>query len=692
MTPNEHHEIQEPSFDLSDLFAFLWAKKIRIAVTAILIIVLGGYYVTNKPKLYNSRAILLLSDESSTSIGLPNVSFGSSDTSQLDTHIEFIRSRQFLKTVVTNLQLHLEPEFRPRVGEGFGDPSIEHTVGIVRQNLSLSKLSNTDMLRVSYVSKDPKVSMEVANAVGPAFFEFQTKRRRELADTASQRLDSQVSDIQDNLIDSEKRLQGFLESNELVDIRSQIQLIQSEISALLREKLINGQTLAQLTPTVAQTDKHKGDREKLLQIPEILNNRLISDLRRQILLAEQELVEVSKRYKEKHHRHISVKSSLDNLYQELDDLLVQLSSSLKQEFDALKARQKQLQLQIVGARDKHNQFGRLEVELTRLQREVESNQKLYEAFLSRLQETEVLRDSGQQSNYAIVDYATMPVGPFKPNVPLFLVMITVLSFVLSTGFWLLLHLVSDKQTRIKQHLKNLQVPLLAEIPKTVKKGKVSATPDIGADFTYSEAIRSLRTTISLRTSHQKGQVIVLMSPDQSTSCTKLKNNLAESFGKLEDALYIDADLREKVSKKMLNIPEDHPGITNFLEKKAKFGKCLYRRKNSRLAILPSGEATSDPLVYLGNSTFSLMVEKLTPVYQRIIINTPPVNNYSDALVIANSADAVIVVCDLEKDGCEGLVESVQRLKEADIPILGVVMTNVSRPRDGAGFRDKLKVV
>jgi receptor protein-tyrosine kinase len=692
MTPVEHSEPQETSFDLSELFAFLWLKKFRIAFLAFIIIVLGAYYVTNKTKLYNSRAILLLSEESSSSISLPGVSFGSSDTSQLDTHIEFIRSRQFLKAVVTNLNLHMEPEFLPRVEERIGLPDIEHTVSIVRQNLSLSKRSNTEMLNVSYVAQDPEVSMNVANAVGPAFFEFQAQRRRELANSASQQLDSQVSDIQDNLIQSERRLQGFLENNELVDIRSQIELIQNEISALLREKLINGQTLSQLSSAVSQIELYKGDTERLLQVPTILNNRLISDLRRQLLLAEQDLIEISKRYKEKHHRYIAVKSVLDNLESELGLLLTRLSSSIKQEFDALTKRQKQLQLQIVGARDKHNQFGRLEVELSRLQREVESNQKLYEAFLARLQETEVLRDSGQQINYSIVDFATKPTSPFKPNVRLFLAMITVLSIILSTGFWLLLHLISDRQAKVKQSLKQLQVPILAEIPKRTKISKASQSKDIGADYAYSESVRSLRTTISIRTSQKKGSLIGLMSPSDSKSSKALKAVLAQSFGKLEDTLMIDADLREEFAKKALRVPENHPGITNFLEKKAKFGKCLYKRQNSRLTILPGGEVTSDPLIYLGNPTFKALVEKLTSLYSRIFINTPPINDFSDALAIGDSTDSVVLVYDFEKDGTEQLIESVQRLREADIPILGAVMCNVSRPKNVKGFRAKPKTV
>lgn len=691
MAQIEQFEPQETSFDLSELFAFLWLKKFRIIFLALIITVLGAYYVTNKTKLYNSRAILLLSDAESPSITLPGVSFGGSDTSQLDTHIEFIRSRQFLKTVVTDLKLHLKPEFLPRVDDRIGEPNIDYTVGIVRQNISLSKLSNTDMLRVSYVSENPQISMDVANAVGPAFFNFQAQRRRELADSASQQLDSQVSDLQENLIQSEKRLQSFLENNELVDIRSQIELIQAEISALLREKLINGQTLSELGASVRQIDLYEGDTEQLMQIPTILNNRLILDLGRQLLLAEQALIEVSKRYKEKHHRYIAVKSALDNLKGELERVLVRLSSSIKQEFDALTKRQKQLQLQIVGARDKHNQFGRLEVELTRLQREVESNQKLYEAFLARLQETEVLRDSGQQSNYAIVDFATLPISPFKPNVPLFLVMIAVLSVILSTGFWLLLHLVSDGQAKIKQRLKQLQVPLLAEIPKKTKVSKVSQSGEIGADYAYSESVRSLRTTISLRTSQKKGSLIVLMSPSDAKSCQTLKASLSHAFGKLEDTLLIDADLREEFAEKILKVPDNHPGITNFLERKAKFTKCLYKRQNSRLTILPGGGVTSDPLVYLGNPTFRALIERLVSLYPRIFINTPPINNFSDALAVGDSADSVVLVCDLEKDS-DGMVESIQQLKEADIPILGVVLCNVGRPKNVMGFRDKPKMI
>jgi Mrp family chromosome partitioning ATPase len=95
---------------------------------------------------------------------------------------------------------------------------------------------------------------------------------------------------------------------------------------------------------------------------------------------------------------------------------------------------------------------------------------------------------------------------------------------------------------------------------------------------------------------------------------------------------------------------------------------------------------------LGNPTFKALVEKLTSLYSRIFINTPPINDFSDALAIGDSTDSVVLVYDFEKDGTEQLIESVQRLREADIPILGAVMCNVSRPKNVKGFRAKPKTV
>ena len=99
---------QERSLDIFDILTFFWRKKYRIIITAALMASLGAYYVLHLPKMYVASSILLLSAKDS-GLTLPTSlsSITSGEDSRQDTYIEFMRSRQFVQTVVEDLALSL---------------------------------------------------------------------------------------------------------------------------------------------------------------------------------------------------------------------------------------------------------------------------------------------------------------------------------------------------------------------------------------------------------------------------------------------------------------------------------------------------------------------------------------------------------------------------------------------------------
>jgi receptor protein-tyrosine kinase len=684
----------ESGLDLADLFVFLWQKKFRIIFMSAILISLGSYYVLQQPKVYRATSILLIGEESQ-SIALSSMAaLSGNSTSKMDTHIEFIKSRQFIRSVVETLALHHQDVFIPVKKQQQALPDIDHTVDMILNDLTLSSVKNTEMLKVTFASVSPDIAVELVNQIGPSFFEFRSIRSRDKAANASRWLNTQIEDIRASLTAAEEKLEDFLQKNELVDVTSQIRLVQGEISTLMREKLITDKAYAELTSTYQQVIDYETDTRKLLGVPWILNNALVAELRQRTSELEQAFNEVSQRYKFKHRKYISAKTSLDNIRLEMDQLLVQLATSLTREFETLGERQEQLAAQINQAKSQHNKFGRLEIELTRLRREVESNQKLYEAFLARLQEMEVLKDFSNQDNYAVVDYATRPNEPFKPRVTLSIALITIMASVFSYGFWLLLHLISDRPTRFRQMMRKMNVPILAEIvklPKSRIKGTVAAVVQEGQkNYQYAEAIRSLRTSVMMQSGDTEHRVIAVTGVTKGDGKTSIAISLAHSFGKLEQTLLVDTDLRSPSIAQAYGLDPKHPGITNFVRKSAKFRDCLHKDSRSQLSIMPSGPVPADPMVYISKPRFAEIIRKLGIFYERVVVEAPPVNNFSDALILSKYVDGIIIVCDADNTETAELVEAVQRLQDSGAPFLGIVLNKVKNVRNKLPQNSKTK--
>jgi len=97
---------------------------------------------------------------------------------------------------------------------------------------------------------------------------------------------------------------------------------------------------------------------------------------------------------------------------------------------------------------------------------------------------------------------------------------------------------------------------------------------------------------------------------------------------------------------------------------------------SGVAIMPSGQIPSNPLELLSNARFNEVLEVLKSKYDHIIIDTPPTQAVSDALVISQSADSVIYVVKSDVTRIKPIKAGIERLFEAKAYVAGIVLNQV----------------
>ncbi|MCV2886679.1 polysaccharide biosynthesis tyrosine autokinase [Aestuariibacter sp. AA17] len=677
---NLQHQ-QAPMLDIGDLIAIAWAKKFRILLTAALIIVAGGYYIKSLPKIYTAYATLSVGgSEQSNSLPFNLASLAASGDAKMGTHIEFLKSRQFAeKLIVDNLLLKAFKQYESR------EETLYHAIDTFRRGLGLAKLGDTNMLQVSYMSPDPELAARIANAVGPTFFIIQKTRKREKANNATNWLNGQLDSVQTKLSEAEESLQSYLRTHTLIDVGSQIELARTEISTLLSEKLHNDKALAGVSATVDTVQKYKGNTSKLLSIPWLMKQNIIQDMRVRINVAEQHLNEVSKRYKHKHPKHIAATSAYTSLVQEQEELVVKLLEGLRQEFETLRSRSQELQAQIDAAKARHSELGNHEINLARLRRQAESMQRLYDSFLSHLNDTQLMRDFGDNDDYVIIDYASVPKRPSHPKVVALFAALVLASLLFSIAGWVFLHLVSDKYNRYRKLFDKLNVPILVDVPKLSSNwGKKSVEDRIMRErqsFVFSEAIRTLRTSVMVRSENEENRIIAVTALSKGDSDAYLSAHLAESFARIESTLLMDANLREPAIANLYGMPIDTAGIINLLTKSAKASECMRRIPTMKLAVMPSGPLPSDPTVYLSKPRFKGLLQRLGVLFERLVIELPPLSTVSDALVVSRYVDGVIIVCDVEKSDTKDVINGIQRLKDINAPILGVVIHRAKKTKE-----------
>ena len=658
------------NFDLFDLLQLIWNRKFSILLLAICLMAPGFYYVMQLPKEYTATGSILLAS-GAPNIAHPAVNFMPDFADdRLDTYMEFIDSRQFLAKVVK--EMGLASKFNL---EGNEEEREAHAIDILDGRLQVSQIKSTEMLKVSYSDRSPRLAAEIVNHIGPSFFDFYDQMQRQRVSDSTVRLNVQVSELNERVVTAEQKLQEYLDQNAIIDVDAQSDLIQTKISTLMREMLSNDRSLSELT----QTRQMVGDlptKELLKSVSWIAENPLVQEILRQVLLQEKKLAEVAKRYLHKHPKYITEKSSLDSLNAQLDERVKQIAGSIQQKIAQLNSRQVQLEADIAKEKLALSELSRQQVELAKLNKEVESAHTLYELFLSRLQESEVLKDTGQDVQFAVVDYAIVPQYPAKPRTKLLFAMIAFMALATSAAFWVMLQLLNNKLGRLHMVVKRYGVSVLAHLPKERSRGQILLSSKGETSHIFAEAIREIRTSLLLAAETKKRRLIAITSIQKGHGKATVAANLAQSFSNMEPVMLSDVDLQDPSIASAFGLPARHPGIRDLLEGESKFTQCVHYENNGRLAVLAAGRPTSDPAALLSTAKARLLLAKLAGLYKRIVLDAPPVHSISDALLLSKISTGIVLVCDVDKTTPERLSETLAIFQETNAPLLGVVFNRV----------------
>jgi hypothetical protein len=180
-----------------------------------------------------------------------------------------------------------------------------------------------------------------------------------------------------------------------------------------------------------------------------------------------------------------------------------------------------------------------------LEREVETNKSIYQTLLQRVKETEVT--SGiKATNIQIVDYATAPLLPYKPNIPLNLLIAVFVG--LTAGVFLAFvteHF--DKTIKDEEELKKVfSIPFLGGVPlvQSRRRERQMKIAHSNPTSVISESFRVIRTSVLFASPDQRPKSILVTSSQPLEGKTTCTSNLAISFTQSGYRVaLIDADMR-----------------------------------------------------------------------------------------------------------------------------------------------------
>lgn len=202
------------------------------------------------------------------------------------------------------------------------------------------------------------------------------------------------------------------------------------------------------------------------------------------------------------------------------------------------------------------------------------------------------------------------------------------------------------------------------------------------DNAGKEVFRTLRTRLYQVRAVQPLRIVLVTSALPGEGKTFVTSNLAQSLVRQRErrTLIIDADLRLSA----LHVPlgaATSPGLSDYLLGEMDEYSVMQRGKDENLFLIPGGRSIANPTELLANGRFERLLERLSPVFDWILIDSPPTIPVSDSSIIAKFSDGVLMVVragstpyDLAQKACEAF---------HDRPLLGAVL-NRAEARAGYG--------
>ncbi len=407
------------------------------------------------PKEYTATATLIVDSKSKdpfTGQLLPAQMF----PGYMATQVDIIRSPHVATRVVQGLKLADSPGTREQfMAESEGKGTVEQWLGdVLLKKLDVEPSRESSIFRVSFTGTNPEFSAIIANAFAKAYVETNLDLRVAPAKQTAAWFDQQITQLRENLDQAQQKLtayqreKGLVESDERLDVETR------------RMAELSGQMIAAQS---ASYDASSRTRDSA-SLPEVINNPVVQNLKAQVAQGEGKLAELSNRVGANHPDYVRLKAEVDSYRARLANELATATRGVgatagaaRQRFNELTAafeRQKARILELKQERE----------EASRLAREVENAQRVYDSALQRYGQTRMEAQS-TQTDIAVLTPAVPPTEPSKPRVFLNILLSVFLGSLLGVGTGFLVELL-DRRVRSGQDLvAGLDIPVLAEVKK-----------------------------------------------------------------------------------------------------------------------------------------------------------------------------------------------------------------------------------
>ena len=593
------------------------------------------------------------------------------------TQYKLLQSRLLVRRVIETMNLLQDPEFGgPRSPEEMeaikaaapgASPVMERAIDSFLRKLRVLPVKNSRLVLVAYESYVPEMAAAAANWLSQLYIKQTLEFRYETSSEAAQWLGQQIEEQKAKVEAADLALQKVKEREGIVNIEERRTLLEQKLKELgtalttLRTDRLEKEALYNQMRNAANPE----------ELPDVMRSPLVQALRIELATLERSQAQLLERYMDQHPEVVKVRNQIQETRKKIAAESQRVIRAAENDYKAAAAQEASVSSALEAAKAEALDLSRRSVQYDNAKREADAGKEVLNSLLSRHKQTDVAQEL-KNSNIRIVDAASVPRGPVRPQKTRDIAMGVALGLFLGIGLAFFLDYLDNTVKTPEDVRKQLGAPLLAVIPEISVPGDLVIIKG-GVESPLADGYRLLRTSLTYSWPESSPRILLVTSTSAGEGKTVTSVNLALILASLGGkVLLIDCDLRRPQSNTLLHAKRS-PGLSDLLVGRARPSEAIQRPAGTTLSLLAAGTRAPSPADLMTLQTMRDFLEGLRGFYDWIVLDTPPVGPVAEALILGPLTDGVVVVVGAEMVPRNGVRHTLERVHETGARLLGVVL-------------------
>ena len=647
--------------------------------TVVFIVVLIG--TLSSTAIYKASTKVLIERVEPSNLTMMNPYYTAYDPEFYETQYQLIKSTSVAQKVVKMLALEntYESYFKGNKISPSGEKSkADILADIVSGGILVSPVKNSKIVNISFMSSSPEFAALVTNSVARAYIEELLDMRMSASRYSIEWMAKKAEEEKAKLEKSETALQEYMRANNIVTLQDKVSLTPerlSEVNTQLTKAETKRKELESVYRTVLKISANPRDAESF---PGIASEPTIQALRNQILKAEQNVEELSRKYGRKHPAMMKAEEELKGLQQKRDQEINRVIGSIKNEYELAKSNEASLRSMLSSTKAEALNLNEKFIQYGVLTREVETNRQLYDALIKKIKEQSVTEEI-RTVNVWVVEKAEKPTSPVKPRKSLNVLLGLIVGLLGGIGLAFFIDYLDNTIKSPDEIEPRLGIPLLGVVPLLdPKEDGIEEIIMKEPQSLYAESYKTIRTAILLSSATKPPQNIHVtsMGPNEGKSVTSV--NLATTMANSGySVLLVDSDLRRPRIHSIFRL-NNLSGLSTYLAGATSDIETVFKRPLTNLSVIPAGPVPPNPSELLSSQRMHELMSVLNERFDVIVWDSPPLMTVTDSLILSNILDGTILVIRAGKTTYEMVDRGLKVLKgrresDKESHVLGVVL-------------------